>query len=206
MLISNRPNYLFIILPVAAAIVFGCPILTAANAAASATSGTPGTLAPLPAAPAPSEARAVELAAQFFDPLLANAKSDKERASLLHQRGVLYLRAEMKGRALADLAEAMRLIPKNSEERFDIRFHRACTYLLLPTPNPDAAVCDLTICITARPKDAEALLVRALAYRKRGSDTLADADVMRARPLIAPSDAHLQALLADAEPQQPLTP
>jgi hypothetical protein len=46
----------------------------------------------------PSEQRATELAARFFDPLLADAQSDTVRATLLLQRGVLYLRSNFKQR------------------------------------------------------------------------------------------------------------
>ena len=184
-----------VIIRLAAAVAVIATCLSPAGAAASARSSMPETPAALPA---PSEAQATEIAARFFDPLLAAAKTDRERASLLHQRGVLYLRADVKAHALSDLEEAVRLVPKGDEERLDMRFHRACAYLLLPTPNADAAIADLSACIAARPRDAEALLLRALAYRKRGSSAAADADVARARPLLAPGDARLQALLEAA--------
>ncbi|MES1228149.1 MAG: hypothetical protein ABUL72_05720, partial [Armatimonadota bacterium] len=93
---------------VAAMMLATAPGWTAASAGSTPTAVA--TASPVPAGAAESvkqnEARAVELASRFFDPLIADAKKDVDRASLLHQRGVLFLSSHCKTRALSDLNDA----------------------------------------------------------------------------------------------------
>jgi len=178
---------------------------TAASAGSptSATAQTPQTpQTPLtPEESASSEARAEELATSFFEPLLAKAKKDADRASLLHQRGVLYLRSGCKKRALIDLNEAVRLMPKKNEERYDLLFHRACALMMQPTPDGDAAIADLSICLAAHPDDAEALFIRATAYKLLHKMAQAHADFARADALAPQSDTGIHAMLRQAQEQ-----
>jgi len=148
-----------------------------------------------------NEARAEELANSFFGPLLEQAKKDADRASLLHQRGVLYLRSGCKRQAITDLNEAVRLMPKKSEERYDLLFHRACALLMLPTPDGEAAIADLSLCIAAHPDDAEALFVRATAYKLLHKAAQARADFARADALAPKSDTGIRAMLRQAQEQ-----
>ncbi|MBC8137352.1 MAG: hypothetical protein H8F28_15840 [Fibrella sp.] len=150
-------------------------------------------------APVQIEGRATELAARFFEPLLAEAQTDIVRATLLHQRGVLYLRSNYKQKAIADFNNALWLLPENHEERLDLLFHRACAFLLLPKPDARAAIKDINVCLAAEPNDPEALIVRADAYRKLGRQALADADIDRAILLAPKSDPAVRALLQNAQ-------
>ena len=166
----------------------------AAGAGRTATAGASDT-----ATAARSEERATELAARFFDPLLADAKDDTAKAGILHQRGVLYLRSFCRAQAVADFDAAVQLLPKNHEERYDLLFHRACAYLLLPTPDANAALADIAVCLAAQPNDTEALIVRAEACRRLGRIALADADLARAVLLAPKGDAAIRALLQNAQ-------
>jgi tetratricopeptide (TPR) repeat protein len=154
---------------------------------------------PDPASALQSEERATELATRFFDPLLAEAQTDAVRATLLHQRGVLYLRSNFKQKAITDFNNALWLLPENHEERLDLFFHRACAYLLLPKPDALAAIRDINICLAAAPDDAEALIIRATAYRKLGKEKRAAADIDRAALLAPKSDTAVQELLKNAQ-------
>lgn len=145
------------------------------------------------------EARALELAQRFFEPLFADAKTDKDRASLLHQRGVLFLRSDCKLRAIADFNQALRIGFADAGERSDLLFHRACAYLLLPTPDAKAAIADLTTTLTARPNDPEALYVRAMAYRQLGKKSQATADLEKAAALVSRSDTGLRSRINEAQ-------
>lgn len=149
------------------------------------------------------EERTTELAARFFEPLLADAKTDTVRATLLHQRGVLYLRSNYKQKAITDFNNALWLLPENHEERLDLLFHRACAFLLLPKPDVKAAIKDINICLTAQPDDPEALIIRANAYRKMGKNDLADADINRAVALAPKSDPAVRALIQNAQNPTP---
>ena len=166
----------------------------------SSASASGGTTQPAPAASTSASAerdavRAAEASARFFEPLLAEVKTPAERASLLHQRGVLYLRSYMKTKALADLNEAMRLLPAIDAERSEVAFHRACALLLPDKPNPKAAISDIAVRLTEYPDDAEALVVRALAYRMTGEMEKADADWKRATALAPKEDTAMHAFL-----------
>lgn len=195
------PRYRF--LRTFAACVALLPISAAAWGAASANPAPAGgarvTTPDTNAKEQSSEERANELAARFFDPLLADARTDTARASLLHQRGVLYLRSLCRAQAVADLNEAVRLSPQNSGERYDLFFHRACAYLLLPTPDAPAALLDINKCLAQNPADAEALIVRAEAYRKLGKPVQARADLLRAAQIAPKGDAAIRALLQNAQ-------
>lgn len=170
----------------------------AASASGSGTS-TPRMVAPEPPSPSPVSEQATELAARFFDPLLADAQTDTVRATLLHQRGVLYLRSHYKQKAITDFNSALRLLPESHEERLDVLFHRACAYLLLPKPDARAAIKDINICLSAQPDDPEALLIRADAYRKLGKTELADADLARAVAITPKSDTAVRTLIKNAQ-------
>ncbi len=145
-----------------------------------------------------SPERAVEIAARFFDPLLEAAKTNAEKASILHQRGVLYLRSNYREAALADLNRAVQLLPPGSEERSDLLFHRACAFLLLPTPDTGAALSDIGVCLSLVPNDVEALIVRGEAYQLSGNAALANADFARAAILMPKGDAAIRAMLQNA--------
>ncbi|MBC8140712.1 MAG: hypothetical protein H7Y38_04650 [Armatimonadetes bacterium] len=145
-----------------------------------------------------SPERAVETAARFFDPLLEDAKTNAEKANILHQRGVLYLRSNCRDQALADLNRAVQLLPQNSDERSDLLFHRACVFLLLPTPDTEAALSDINICLSLSPSDVEALIVRGEAYQLSGKTALANADFARAALLAPKGDAAIRAMLQNA--------
>ena len=170
--------------------------------AASSSSSSGGATTPLPrdvTARPESLARTTALAVEFFAPLLADAKTDTEQASLLHQRGVLYLRSHRKRKAIADFNEAIRLLPKNNEERFEVLLHRACAYLLLPTPDAAAALTDITICLTNDPTNAEALIVRAEVYRIQGRKELSAADIAHAAVLAPKGDTTIRTLIENAQ-------
>lgn len=145
-----------------------------------------------------SPERAAETAARFFDPLLADAKTDRERAGILHQRGVLYLRSNCRDLALSDLNRAVQLLPAGSDERADLLFHRACAFLLLPTPDTNAALRDVAVCLELAPNDVEALIVRGEAYQLSGNREGADADFARAATIMPKGDAAIRAMLQNA--------
>ena len=173
----------------------------AASASPAASGGAARVAVPdtLTANTQTSEERAIELATRFFDPLLADAQTDTARASLLHQRGVLYLRSLCRTQAVADLSVAVLLLPLNHEERYDLLFHRACALLLLPTPDAPAALSDINKCLAKNPADAEALIVRAQAYLKLGKRAQANADLKRAAQLAPKGDAAIRALLQNVQ-------
>ncbi|MBC7806523.1 MAG: hypothetical protein H7145_10270 [Akkermansiaceae bacterium] len=170
----------------------------AASASASGGNSTARTVTPDVPSPIQTGERATELAARFFDPLLADAQTDTVRATLLHQRGVLYLRSDYKQKAITDFNSALQLLPQDHEERLALLFHRACALLLRPKPDARAAIADITVCLRAEPNDPEALIVRANAYRKLGKKEMADADINRAAILAPKSDTAVRALLQNA--------
>lgn len=187
---------------VAALLVFA----TLTAQAWGAASATPSPESPARAATSQASAtdaavspeRAVETAARFFDPLLEGAKTNAEKASILHQRGVLYLRSNCRDAALADLNRAVQLLPEDSEERSDLLYHRACAFLLLPTPNTEAALADIAVCLTLSPGDVEALIVRGEAYQLSGKTALANTDFARAAQIMPKGDAAIRAMLQNA--------
>lgn len=180
-------------------LITGTTMSWGAAAAGGSGPSTPRTVTPEPPSPNPATEQATELAARFFDPLLADAQTDAVRANLLHQRGVLYLRSHYKQKAIADFNSALWLLPDTHDERLDLLFHRACAYLLLPKPDAGAAIKDINVCLGADPNDPEALLIRADAYRKLGKSELADADLARAAAITPKSDTPVRTLIKNAQ-------
>ncbi len=170
----------------------------AASANASLNAAPPGAMSDAAAAAVPTGERATEVAARFFDPLLADAPNKTIRGTLLHQRGVLYLRSNDKLKAIRDFDEALTLLPVGHEESLDVLFHRACALLLLPKPDARGAIKNISACLAAEPNDPEALLVRANAYRLLGRKDLASADIDRAESLAPKSDTTIRALIQSA--------
>ncbi len=108
------------------------------------------------------------------------------RAKILQQAAGSWLRAKQRKRALAALATAIKMAPKNMRLRSDRGLILALSGKLFE------AVDDFNTVIEAEPKNADVLVLRAASYRRLKSIALAHDDLKRA---LAIDPDHPDALL-----------